>query len=412
MSTPPGPWPLVSGGEWPAPHEAPAEGPLAGLRVLDLSRVLAGPFATMLLGDLGADVIKIESPEGDCTRHWGPPFIGDTAAYYFAANRNKRSVVLDLKSKGDLAVVWRLTAAADVVIENLRSDSAARLRLDYDQIVRRNRDCVVCTISGFARGSAREADPAYDVVVQAAGGMMGITGIEGMPPVKVGVAIADLMAGLYATTAILAALRGRDEGRGGVHIEVPLLDVQIAGLVNQSMNWLAAGVNPGRMGSDHPNVAPYGAYATKTGYIVVAVGTDPQFARLARSVARPEWCTDPRFATNVERVARRDEMRSTLEMVLSDKSAAEWIAILREAGVPCAEVRDVAQVFADGDVTQRLVRTVSHPRLGDLPQVLSPIRLDGHPPEIRLAPPDLGEHTEEVLATLAASTPAPDSSNG
>jgi crotonobetainyl-CoA:carnitine CoA-transferase CaiB-like acyl-CoA transferase len=350
----------------------------------------------MLLGDLGADVIKVEPPDGDSTRHWGPPFVGDTAAYYLAANRNKRSVVLNLKDPGDLAIVQRLVGAADVVVENLRTDSAARFGLSYEEIARRNEQCVVCTITGFARGSEREHDPAYDLVVQAAGGMMGITGIEGMPPVKVGVATADLMAGLFASTAIVSALLGRDARGRGCHIEVPLMDVQVASLANQGLNWLAGGLNPERMGSDHPNVTPYGAYATEDGYIVVAVGTDAQFKDLGHAIGRPELGEDPRFATNTARIERRAELRSALESVLVTRPGAKWIEVLRAAGVPCAPVRDVAEVFTDPDVAGRLVRFVQHPRLGEVPQVLSPIRLDGESLPIVLPPPDLGADTAAV----------------
>jgi crotonobetainyl-CoA:carnitine CoA-transferase CaiB-like acyl-CoA transferase len=386
------------GGAWPS-VESP-DGPLAGLKVLDLSRVLAGPFATMLLGDLGADVVKVESPGGDVTRHWGPPFVGDTAVYFLTTNRNKRSVVLDLTQPDDRAAALRLAATADVVVENFRPGGAARFALAYADVRAVNPRCVYCSITGFGTGSEREDEPAYDLVVQAAGGMMGVTGVDGTPPVKVGVATADLLTGLYASTAILAGLSERERTGAGVDIEVPLMDAQVAGLGNQALNWLAAGLNPSRLGSDHPNVAPYGAYATGSSYVVVAVGNDAQFAQLAAAVGRPEWLQDPRFATNRARVANRAALRDELQSVLDLRPADEWLAVLRAAGVPCGPVRDVAGVFADPEVRARTVRSVPHPTLGEVPQVLSPFRFRGRPTEVRMAPPELGQHTDEVLSRL------------
>jgi crotonobetainyl-CoA:carnitine CoA-transferase CaiB-like acyl-CoA transferase len=388
-------------GTWPDAPE-PIPGPLQGIRVLDLSRVLAGPFATMLLADLGADVIKIESPEGDVTRGWGPPFVEDTAVYYLTANRNKRSVVLDLRLARDRAAAATLAGAADVVVENFRPGGASRFGLAYEDVRDRNERCVYCSVTGFGTGSEREAEPAYDLVVQAAGGIMGITGVDGEPPVKVGVATADLMAGLYAATGVLGALVERERTGQGRRIEVSLMDVQVAGLGNQALNWLAAGVNPTRLGSDHPNVAPYGAYGTGTGYIVVAVGNDAQFGRLATAVGRPEWKDEPRFATNGARVANRNALRAELELILREGSGESWLAELRAAGVPCGPVRDVAGVFSDPEVRGRSVRSVPHPRLGAVPQVLSPLRFDGAPADALRHPPELGEHTDEILAHLEA----------
>jgi crotonobetainyl-CoA:carnitine CoA-transferase CaiB-like acyl-CoA transferase len=379
------------------------QGPLAGTRVLDFSRVLAGPFATMLLGDLGADVIKVESPAGDATRGWGPPFVGDTAVYYLTANRNKRSVCLDLTDERDRAAARALAGEADVLVENFRSGRAASFGLAYEDVSLVNPRCVYCSITGFGSGSARAGEPAYDLVVQAIGGIMGVTGAEGEPPVKVGVATADLVTGLYATSAVLAALLERGRTGAGRRIEVALMDAQVATLANQAMNWLAAGVNPGRLGSDHPNVAPYGAYATATDYVVVAVGNDRQFAQLAGAVGRPAWSHDERFATNSARVAHRALLREELQEVLRGRPAEEWLAVLRESGVPCAPVRDVAGVFADPEVRERVVRSVEHPVLGRVPQVLSPFRFDGVPTAITQPPPGLGDHTAEVLAHLGAA---------
>jgi crotonobetainyl-CoA:carnitine CoA-transferase CaiB-like acyl-CoA transferase len=378
-------------------------GPLAGVKVLDLSRVLAGPWATMILGDLGADVLKVESPEGDATRGWGPPFLGSTAVYYLSANRNKRSVVLDLASEAGRAAARALAAEADVVIENFRSGGAARFGLAYADVHELNPGCVYCSITGFGTGSARESEPAYDLVIQAVGGMMGITGVDGEPPVKVGVATADLFAGLYATSAILAALFERTATGAGRQIEVSLIDAQLAGLANQALNWLAAGLNPSRLGSDHPNVAPYGAYETRTGHMVVAVGSDRQFGELARVLGHPEWAEDVRFASNGARVAHRDILRVELQGVLGERPTDVWVAELGAAGVPCGPVRDVAAVFTDPEVRERAVRMVAESALGPVPQVLSPFRFDGEPAPITQPPPALGEHTAEVLTHLHAT---------
>jgi crotonobetainyl-CoA:carnitine CoA-transferase CaiB-like acyl-CoA transferase len=386
---------------WPA--AAGLTGPLAGVKVLDLSRVLAGPWATMILGDLGADVLKVESPEGDATRGWGPPFLGSTAVYYLSANRNKRSVVLDLASEAGRAAARALAAEADVVIENFRSGGAARFGLAYADVHELNPGCVYCSITGFGTGSARESEPAYDLVIQAVGGMMGITGVDGEPPVKVGVATADLFAGLYATSAILAALFERTATGAGRQIEVSLIDAQLAGLANQALNWLAAGLNPSRLGSDHPNVAPYGAYETRTGHMVVAVGSDRQFGELARVLGHPEWAEDVRFASNGARVAHRDVLRVELQGVLGERPTDAWVAELGAAGVPCGPVRDVAAVFTDPEVRERAVRMVAESALGPVPQVLSPFRFDGEPAPITQPPPALGEHTAEVLTHLHAT---------
>jgi crotonobetainyl-CoA:carnitine CoA-transferase CaiB-like acyl-CoA transferase len=375
-------------------------GPLAGVKVLDLSRVLAGPYATMLMADLGADVIKVESPAGVATRGGGPPFVEDTAVYYLTANRGKRSVVLDLTTGEGQAAALALASAADVLVENFRPGGARRFGLAYENVRAVNPRCVYCSITGFGTGSEREHDPTYDLVVQAAGGIMGITGVDGEPPVKVGVATADLMAGLYAVTATLSALLERERTEAGRHVEISLMDAQVASLGNQALNWLAAGLNPGRLGSDHPNVVPYGAFLTGSDYIVVAVGNDAQFGRLAAAVDRTEWAADARFSTNGARVANREALRVALEAILCTRPADAWLEALRAAGVPCGPVRDVAAVFADPEVRERMVRSIPHPRLGSVPQVLSPFRFDGAPAAALRHPPELGEHTDEVLADL------------
>ena len=385
----------ASAGVWPSLDGL--SGPLAGLKVLDLSRVLAGPWATMVLGDMGGDVIKVESAAGDATRGWGPPFVNGTAVYYHTANRNKRSVVLDLSDPADRDVARALAAQADVLVENFRGGRAARFGLSYEHLQELNPSCVYCSITGFGSGSSREDEPAYDLVVQAVGGLMGVTGVDGEPPVKVGVATADLLAGLHASSAILAALYERDRTGAGRRLEVGLLDTQIAGLANQALNWLAAGYNPPRLGSDHPNVAPYGAFATDTRHIVVAVGNDRQFAELAAVVGCPHWLGDDRFSSNADRVANRESLRAELEEHLRQESAEVWLARMRERGVPCAPVLDVAEVFEDPEVRERTVTTVVSSVFGPVAQVQSPIRIDGDATPNMYAPPGLGEHTADVV---------------
>jgi crotonobetainyl-CoA:carnitine CoA-transferase CaiB-like acyl-CoA transferase len=380
---------------WPAGEKL--EGPLAGVRVLDLSRVLAGPWATMVLADMGADVIKIEPPEGDPTRGWGPPFVGETAVYYFSANRNKRSVILDLNRADDREVACALSAEADVLVENFRPGRPARFGLSYEDVRAVNPGCIYCSVTGYGFGTSKQDQPAYDLVVQAVGGMMGVTGIEDQPPVKVGVATADLLTGLYASTAILGVLSERAQTGKGRQIEVPLIDTQIASLANQALNWLAAGVNPVRLGSDHPNVAPYGAFVTATGDIVIAVGNDRQFASLAEVLEHPEWVDDPRFARNSSRVNNRALLRAELEAILRIRSSTDWLAEMRSREIPCGPVRNVAEVFEDQELYERTVVIVQDATGQTIPQVRSPFRFDGRPSANMTAPPNLGQDTVTVV---------------
>jgi crotonobetainyl-CoA:carnitine CoA-transferase CaiB-like acyl-CoA transferase len=384
-----------SGSAWPAGEKL--EGPLTGVKVLDLSRVLAGPWATMVLADMGADVIKIEPPEGDPTRSWGPPFVGETAVYYFSANRNKRSVVLDLTQAEDCEVARALSAEADVLVQNFRPGRAARFGLSYEDIRTVNLGCIYCSVTGYGSGTSQQDQPAYDLVVQAVGGMMGVTGIEDQPPVKVGVATADLLTGLYASTAILGVLAERARTGKGRQIEVPLIDTQIAGLANQALNWLAAGLNPVRLGSDHPNVAPYGAFVTGTGDIVIAIGNDRQFASLAEVVNHPEWVDDARFAHNSSRVANRALLRAELEATLRMRSSTDWLSDMRHRDIPCGPVRDVAEVFEDQELYERMVVHVQDSSGRTVPQVRSPFRFDGRPSGNMTAPPTLGQDTDNVV---------------
>jgi crotonobetainyl-CoA:carnitine CoA-transferase CaiB-like acyl-CoA transferase len=376
-------------------------GPLEGLVVADFSRVLAGPFATMLLGDLGADVVKVEYPEGgDETRGWGPPFSGGHSTYYLAVNRNKRSVALDLKSDPGRRAARALALRADVLVENFKAGTLERLGLGHGELGRENPGLVWCSISGFGRGAGAEL-PGYDFLVQAMSGLMSITGPAGGEPTKVGVALVDVLTGLYAFGGVLAALHERERTGRGQRVEVSLLGSALASLVNQASSYLCTGRPPRAMGNRHPSITPYETLATADRPLVVAVGNDGQFARLCRVLGVAGAAADPRFATNADRVANRDDLVALLEEALAARGAAQWVAALGEAGVPCGLVNDVGEAFALAD------------RLGldpvadvdGVPQVADPIALSATPASYRLAPPALGEHTAEVLAWLGTPPP-------
>ena len=374
-------------------------GPLEGLVVADFSRVLAGPFATMLLGDLGADVVKVEHPDGgDETRAWGPPYAGGHSTYYLAINRNKRSVALDLKDEADRRAARALAARADVLVENFKAGASERLGLGHEELARDNPGLVWCSISGFGRGAGAEL-PGYDFLVQAMSGLMSITGPAGGEPTKVGVALVDVLTGLYATTGILAALRERDRTGRGQRVEVSLLGSALASLVNQASAYLSAGQAPRAMGNRHPSITPYETLATADRPLVVAVGNDGQFARLCRVLGLPEAAADPRFASNADRVANREDLVALLEGALAARGAADWVADLGDAGVPCGLVNDVGEAFA---LAERLGLEPVADAAG-VPQVANPIGLSASPVSYRLAPPALGEHTAEVLRWLLTS---------
>jgi crotonobetainyl-CoA:carnitine CoA-transferase CaiB-like acyl-CoA transferase len=376
-------------------------GPLEGLVVADFSRVLAGPFATMLLGDLGADVVKVEHPDGgDETRAWGPPFAHGHSTYYLAVNRNKRSVALDLRDEHGRRAARALAGRADVLVENLKAGSMERLGLGYRELAADNPGLVWCSISGFGRG-AGAALPGYDFLVQAMSGLMSITGPAGGEPTKVGVALVDVLTGLYAFGGVLAALRERDRTGRGQRVEVSLLGSALASLVNQASSYLCTGEPPRAMGNRHPSITPYETLATADRPLVVAVGNDGQFARLCRVLGVPEAAADPRFATNAARVASRDALAALLERALAARGAAEWVAALSEAGVACGLVNDVGEAFA---LAERLgLEPVAD--AGGVPQVADPIALSATPVGYRLAPPALGQHTAEVLRWLGVPPP-------
>jgi crotonobetainyl-CoA:carnitine CoA-transferase CaiB-like acyl-CoA transferase len=376
-------------------------GPLEGLVVADFSRVLAGPFATMLLGDLGADVIKVEHPGGgDETRAWGPPFAHGHSTYYLAVNRNKRSVALDLKDEHGRRAARALAGRADVLVENFKAGSMERLGLGYEELARDNPGLVWCSISGFGRG-AGAALPGYDFLVQAMSGLMSITGPGGGEPTKVGVALVDVLTGLYAFGGVLAALHERDRTGRGQRVEVSLLGSALASLVNQASSYLCTGRPPRAMGNRHPSITPYETLTTADRPLVVAVGNDGQFARLCRVLGVPELAADPRFATNAARVDNRDALAALLERALAARGAAEWVTALGEAGVACGLVNDVGEAFALAE--QLGLDPVAD--AGGVPQVADPIGLSATPASYRLAPPALGEHTAEVLRWLGVPPP-------
>ncbi len=371
--------------------------PLEGVRVLDLSRVLAGPYATMVLADLGADVLKVEHPErGDDTRHWGPPFAGGESAYFLSVNRNKRSIGVDLKTEEGLERIRRLAASSDVVIENLRRGALEKLGLGYEALRETNPGLVYCSITGFGPGKDQDR-PGYDFLIQARGGIMGITGFPDGEPTKVGVAIADIVCGLYAATAVLAALHRRSETGEGARIEVPLFETQLSWLANRAQEYLVSGEDKGRMGNAHPTIVPYQTFDASDKPIAVAVGNNSQFANLCKAIGREELAKDKRYATNPDRVANREELVEILQREFSKRPADEWVEEIREAGVPCGPVNALADVFTDEHVlSSGILHDVDHPAAGILKMLASPVLVDDGRLPIRRPPPTLGQHTEEL----------------
>jgi crotonobetainyl-CoA:carnitine CoA-transferase CaiB-like acyl-CoA transferase len=367
--------------------------PLSGVRVLDASRVLAGPFCAMLLADLGADVIKVEPPLGDETRRWGPPFLGDTAAYYFVANRNKWDVTLDLKEPSDRCTMQELIRTADVVIHNYTEGHARRFSLDLESVRAINDRVIYLAISGFSgQDSGRRG---YDLLAQALGGLMSVTGSAVGAPTKVGVAISDIAAGLFGALGVTAALAARKGQEQGASIEISLYDATLSLLTNQAMNWFLSGETPQRQGNDHPNVSPYGLYATGGGEMVLAVATDGQFAVLCEVLGCPALAADERFLHNGDRVANRLALRQELETRLAARDAKAWGAELDRRGIPNGVVRTVPEALAAPE--SHSVSYVDHPVYGRIPQVLNPIRLNGEYLAPYLAPPVRGEHDKLII---------------
>ena len=383
-------------------------GPLTGVRILDLSRILAGPTCTQLLGDLGADIIKIEKPgAGDDTRKWGPPYVRDAegrdtgeSAYYLSSNRNKRSVAVDIARPEGAEVVRRLAARADVLIENFKVGGLARYGLDYDRIGGDLPGLVYCSISGFGQTGPKAHRAGYDFLIQGMGGIMSMTGEPDGQPMKVGVGIADVMCGMYACVAILAALRHRDRTGLGQYIDLGLFDSQIAWLINGGLNYLTSGVVPGRLGNAHPNIVPYQVFPTGDGHIILAVGNDAQYRRFCEFAEAAELADDPRFATNAQRVRNRDALVPLIGELTRRHPAAHWLEGLERLGVPCGPVNDLEQVFADPQTEDRGMRiSMPHPLAGSgaVDLIGNPIKLSATPVSYRRAPPTLGQHTDEVL---------------
>jgi glutaryl-CoA transferase len=375
--------------------------PLSGIRVLDLSRVLAGPYCTMVLGDLGADVIKVESPEGDETRGWGPPFVGEgrgESAYYLCVNRNKRSIVINFKTDEGQTILHELITQSDVLVENFRAGTLSRFSLDYESASRINPRLIYCSITGFGQTGPLRDKPGYDFMIQAMGGLMSITGEPDGEPMKVGVAVTDLFAGQNAVIAILAALQARTQTGKGQHLDISLFDSQVGMLANVASNYLISGSLPQRYGNAHANIVPYQSFQARDAWFVIAVGNDKQFARLCEITGKSELAQDSHFVTNSGRVEHRDELIALLKPVFLEKTSSEWLSVLEGAGIPCGPLNTFDKVFAEPQVEAReMLIHMEHPEIGDLTLVGSPLKFSETPVEYRLPPPRLGEYTEEIL---------------
>lgn len=389
---------------------------LSNLKVLDLSRVLAGPWASQILADLGADVIKVERPgQGDDTRSWGPPFLKDEqgrdtadGAYFLATNRGKRSITLDLQTAEGQALVKQLCRDADVVLENYKVGTLARLGLDYASLSAINPRLVYCSVTGFGQTGPRAAEPAYDFLIQAMGGLMSVTGERddkpGGGPQKVGVPIVDLTTGVYAALGIVAALLRRSQTGQGEYIDVAMLDVQVGLLANQAMNFLLGGRVPRRTGTAHPNIQPQRTFACADGDIVIVVGNDGQFATLCEALGQPDLAHDPRYVSNSQRVKNLDTLDPLLDAIFIREPRAHWLDLLKRAGVPAGSINTVPEVFDDPQVQHRgMLRRLPHPVAGEVPQVMNPLRFGQSQLRVDRAPALLGQHTDEVLAELGLS---------
>jgi formyl-CoA transferase len=379
----------------------PNSGPLHGIRVLDLTRVLAGPYCTMFLGDLGAEVVKIEQPGvGDDTRGWGPPFTGGESAYFLCVNRNKKSVTVDLKAQEGVALLRRLAEPADVLIENFRPGTMERLGLGEKELRAINPRLIYASLSGFGADGPMSDAPGYDLIVQAWGGLMSITGQPDGEPTKVGVAIIDLVAGLMLGKSIAAALFAREKIGVGQKIDTSLLEAEIACLINVGSNYLIEGSIPRRWGNAHPSIVPYQTFKTVDGYLVIGVASEGIWRRFCQAIGRAEWAEDSRFEKNSNRVANRSLLIGLLAEIFLGRSTDEWLKVLNSAEVPCAPVQTVDQVFKAPQVLHReMLIEVAHPTAGTVPMAGIPVKFSVTPASVRLAPPSLGQHTEEVLAT-------------
>ena len=381
-------------------------GALSHVRVLDLSRILAGPWTTQSLGDLGADIIKVERPgSGDDTRSWGPPYLeGDDerSAYFCSVNRNKRSLALDIADPNAVAALKRIAGKSQVVVENFKQGALARYGLDYASLAADNPALVYCSITGFGQEGPEASRAGYDFMIQGMAGLMSVTGEPGGMPMKVGVALSDVLTGLNATVAILAALNHAERTGQGQHIDMSLFDVTVASLANQAANFLFTGDAPERLGNAHPNIVPYQVFEVADGHLILAVGNDAQFRRLCRLAGAEGWAADERFSTNDARVRHRDELVSRVASVMRERSRGDWLAALEEAGIPAGPINDIAQAFAeDHAVFRGLAGKIRDEHGFSVPSVRSPLGLSATPPEFRRAPPRLGEHSREILREIA-----------
>ncbi len=384
------------------------EKPLAGIRVLDLSRILAGPWCSQHLADMGAEVIKVEHPErGDDTRGWGPPYLDGTheAAYYLSANRGKRSITVDIAQPEGQALIKEVVTQCDVVLENFKVGGLKRYGLDYDSLKIVKPDLIYCSITGFGQTGPYAKRAGYDFLLQGMGGLMDITGRPddepGGEPMKVGVAVVDLFTGMYAATSILSALLGRNRTGEGAWIDVALMDVQVSMLANQAMNYLTSGQSPQRMGNSHPNIVPYQAFSTADGHIILAVGNDGQFRRFCDVAGVPDLTLDERFASNRSRVQNRKLLVSKIERLIQAKPTGFWLEALEREGVPCGPINSIEQVFSDPQVQYRGLRlAMPHEEAGEVNLVSNPVRFNNNPMNADSPPPRLGEHTESVLSEL------------
>ena len=396
------------------------QGALPHIKVLDLSRVLAGPWCTQMLADLGADVVKVERPgAGDDTRHWGPPFLQDAqgqdtsqATYFTACNRNKRSVAIDMAQPAGQALIRQMALQSDVLVENFKVGGLAQYGLDYASLKALNPRLIYCSVTGFGQDGPYAPRAGYDLMIQAMSGMMSITGradeVPGGGPLRVGVALTDLFTGVYACSAILAAIEVRHRTGEGQHIDMALLDVGMAILANQAGGFLNTGAVPERMGNSHPSLAPYQDFPTADGAMLLAIGNDGQFARFCQAAGHPEWATDARYASNTLRVQHRSALIPAMEAATRTRSTAAWIALLEDKAVPCGAINDIGQAFADAQVQARGLKLnqalapaiIDDTAIESIASVASPLRLSATPPVLHRAPPMLGEHTDEVLAEL------------
>jgi crotonobetainyl-CoA:carnitine CoA-transferase CaiB-like acyl-CoA transferase len=377
-------------------------GSLSAVTVIDFTRVLSGPYCTMVLADHGARVIKLEHPvRGDDTRHWGPPFLGTESAYFLSINRNKESVTLDFKQPDGQRVLEQLLNRADVVVENFRPGTLDAVGFGAADVLSRHPRLVYCSISGYGHTGPRRDEPGYDAVMQAEGGLMSITGERDGPALRLGVAITDIVSGLFAAQGVMSALIAREQTGRGQHVDIGMLDATAALLTYQAGNYFATGQVPGRMGNRHPTIVPYESFHAADGEFVIAGGNDEIWRRLCKVIGRPDLADDPRYRSNADRVMHYDAVKAELEQALQRRSREEWVRLLTEAGVPCGSVREISEVLADPQIVAReMVREVAHPTVGAARVINSPVKMSATPTSVRTAPPTLGQHTSSVMREL------------